>query len=217
MIVLSIEEAIEAFRERAQDWLAPMEEFERSKLQVPKRHDEWLAGRIAAKRAAQRATGLPFCRLVIRRSTEAHNRGQPELRIDGDGPRLGFISISHSSGYAAAAFDTERLGIDIERIIMPEPSLVDTALSAVERARLGDLSDAERPAAFTRSWCAKEAYSKWLGRGFAVPLHELDPEMDARVQIELGVLSHDPSIIWARAESREKLRPRWISQSTLRS
>lgn len=204
MIVLPVSEVRAAFETRGQEWLAPSEELERRRLSLEKRHDEWLAGRIAAKRAAQIATGLPFSRLVIRRSEASSNRGQPELRIDDRGPVLGFLSISHSSGYAAAAFDQSPLGIDLERVIDPAPSLIETALSEAERDQLHGLAGPARAAAFTRVWCAKEAYAKWLGRGFALPLQALEPARDERVAIELGTLGQDPAIIWARARARQE-------------
>jgi phosphopantetheinyl transferase len=199
LVVLAVPEVICSFEARGAHWLAPEEEEVRLTLALRKRHDEWLAGRIAAKRAVQRATGLPFSRLVIRASTAADNRGQPEVWIDGHRDKLGFLSISHSSGYAAACFGNAPSGLDLERVFVAAPGFEETAFSKAERERLSALSGWARSEAATQSWCAKEAYAKWLGRGFAVALHELEPANDTRVRVEHGRLPQDPQVLWARA------------------
>ena len=199
LITLSVDEVVRDFFERKPSWLAPEEETLRQSYGLEKRHDEWLAGRVAAKRAVQMHTGLPFRSLVIRRSTLDTNRGQPEVFVDGLTRLPGHLSISHASGYAAASFTAGRVGVDLERIFTPEESLLETVFSAEERLRISKLPEERRAAASTLAWCQKEAYAKWLGRGFALPLVSLEPSLDDRVRFEHGALPFAPEILWARA------------------
>jgi phosphopantetheinyl transferase len=207
LVTLSVDDVVRDFFARQPRWLAPEEETLRRSLGLKKRHDEWLAGRIAAKRAAQMFTGLPFRSLVIRRSVLENNRGQPELFVDGHTRLPGHLSISHAAGYAAASYTMGRVGVDLERIFFPEASLLETAFSVEERARLSSVPDERRAAASTLAWCQKEAYAKWLGRGFALPLVSLEPALDPRVSFEQGALPFAPEVLWARATERESSSP----------
>ncbi|MEU8843662.1 4'-phosphopantetheinyl transferase superfamily protein [Streptomyces roseus] len=85
-----------------------------------------------------------------------------------------WFSVSHSSDLALLAFGAAPLGVDVEAL--PEPELVSELagwLHARETAELEAGPEAERPAAFARTWVRKEAYLKGLGVGLA-----RDPALD---------------------------------------
>lgn len=182
-------------------WFAVEELTERERLATAKRRAEWTAGRLAAKRAVQRATGLPLSRLVIRRSARSGNRGQPEVFLDGGARLPGFLSITHAGGFAAATYSPTAVGLDLEALIEPAPAFIETVFAPAIARRLLALATPARALETTRAWCAKEAYAKWLGRGFALPLMDLDPHRDPRVRVEHGCLPGPSMMVWARAVS----------------
>lgn len=200
-MILDVLEADAAFQARASDWFSPEELEQRARLTHEKRRTEWTAGRVAAKRAVQREIGLPFSRLVIRRSERAENRGQPEVFLDGQARLPGFVSITHAGGLAAATYRRSPVGLDLEALIEPTPGFLEAAFSPELQERLLAVPAPERAMKATLAWCEKEAYAKWLGRGFALPLAALDPGRDPRVRLEHGVLPGARTLIWARAET----------------
>lgn len=125
-----------------------------------KRQTEWMAGRLAAKTLAQRATGhaahLPDIGIAY------HPEGAPYLEHR---PDLA-LSISHGGDYAVAGLPHTPetvLGLDIEKEqVLDIESILPVAFSDRERRRL-DPADRHR---FFECWTLKEAYLKYLGRGF---------------------------------------------------
>lgn len=90
------------------------------------------------------------------------------------------ISLSHTSGLAAAALSTSgRIGIDAEKIYEKDPvPLAARFFTASERDLV--MSNGCPPLKFTEIWTKKEAYLKYLGSGLSVPLSSFDvsaPEM----------------------------------------
>ncbi|HEX5569442.1 MAG TPA: 4'-phosphopantetheinyl transferase superfamily protein [Streptomyces sp.] len=76
------------------------------------------------------------------------------------------FSLSHAGDLVLLAFDDAPVGADVE----PYPSAVTVAettgaLHPRERAEIGGLPPAARPAAFARCWTRKEAYLKGTGTG----------------------------------------------------
>jgi phosphopantetheinyl transferase (holo-ACP synthase) len=154
-------------------YLHPSEERHAKGLTVDKRRVDYVAGRVAVKRAARRlaALGPPTSIAVL--PDEGSRAGAPVL-FDSAGRRLPTpVSISHGAGFAyAAAAALGRLGLDIERI---EPRLagfvegafapgeIDRWASALGRAEADDR-------AVTVAWCAKEALLKLAGVGLRAPL-----------------------------------------------
>ncbi|MDH6136273.1 4'-phosphopantetheinyl transferase [Kitasatospora sp. MAA4] len=83
------------------------------------------------------------------------------------------FSLAHSGDLVLFAFAATPVGVDVERLIEVEVAdEISTALHPRERLELAALADAERPAAFGRCWCRKEAYLKGTGTGLAVPAAE---------------------------------------------
>ena len=138
------------------------------KLTVPKRLREWVAARLAAKRLLSwrlqqaglylkpgeisienRPDGMPFARL-------------PDGAVLGDGT----LSLSHSSGWGAAAVcePWALVGIDLEAVAPRPKSFLETMAHDSEWAPWMEADFAEQ----TRLWTLKEAVSKLLGTGMSV-------------------------------------------------
>lgn len=90
-------------------WLTPAERIEAARIRSERRRDEWILGRIAAKRLA---IDLGLCESP--RDCAIPSRGvKPRLLLGGEPSPLE-LSISHSGPLAAAALDQRPVGIDIQ-------------------------------------------------------------------------------------------------------
>ena len=139
----------------------------------PKRRDEWLRGRVAAKGAV---------RMLTNRSLRPADIGITAPQPDG-GPQIGplwptawgaapLISISHKGELALAAAADPAIyagvGVDLERVAPRDGAFLAAAFSDAERAAIAALPEpAARDALATRLWCAKEAVAKSFGAGLA--------------------------------------------------
>lgn len=144
--------------------LADGEQEELAGITHPTQRIEWLA-----------------CRVVIRQLIEAQGGQYQGLQKDKYGKPFPIglpwhISLSHTSGWAAAAVHQSRpVGIDIEPIREQFRRVVPRVLSADENAHAAD--DPNRLAIY---WCAKEALYKLYGKRqltFREHLH-IDPFID---------------------------------------
>jgi len=134
---------------------------------APKRKAEFLAGRIAAKRAIAAALGLK-------------QGATPEIRKGANGaPTVAghrdlTVSISHSSGIAVALVALSAIGIDVERNEARCPALARWFLSEAERNEIATESQVQWDRAVTRLWTRKEAASKVGGWGGRLEFNRLD-------------------------------------------
>ena len=134
-------------------------------LQLERRRRDWLAGRLAAKRAVRAhydRTGKPIPPYA---SIEIWNEasGAPRISIRGRGGLSAdlAISIAHAEGAGVAglvASPTARVGVDVELTRPIDLALVRRVLSRGEIARIDD-SSADHPTALSL-WTAKEAAMK---------------------------------------------------------
>ncbi|MGN0025000.1 MAG: 4'-phosphopantetheinyl transferase family protein [Candidatus Avelusimicrobium sp.] len=133
-------------------------------LRFPKRRTEWLGGRFALKQLAAEVFGKTDLRQV---EVLPHESGKPVLWVGGDPCHLAF-SITHSSGYAAAAVSTTNkfLGIDLEKT---EHRIEAWAKDFFHPSELTDGSDAF----LTALWTQKEALVKLLGTGLSLNSYEV--------------------------------------------
>jgi 4'-phosphopantetheinyl transferase len=107
------------------------------------------------------------CRLC-----EKDHEGRPYLA----GAPLDF-SVSHTAGWVLfAVVAAGRIGVDIELVSADRASdaLARQVLGPAEQERFLLVARDERPAAFIRAWCRKEAAVKLTGHGIAAPLRTLD-------------------------------------------
>jgi 4'-phosphopantetheinyl transferase EntD len=146
--------------------LSPRERETLQTLALEKRRRDWVAGRLAAKRAVRFA-----CRTA---GEPAPDHAAIDIRNEADGApaftvqRLPWLSdrfnlsIAHSDGAAVAAMaetaTTGRVGVDLEVTKPLDLALVRRVLNAHELARLDD--SCSPPPAPLVLWTAKEAAMK---------------------------------------------------------
>jgi 4'-phosphopantetheinyl transferase len=140
-----------------------------------KRQTEWMAGRLAAKTLGQL---LAEDEPAITDLRVAHDRqGAPYLERR---PELS-LSISHAHDYAVAGLHQHTdtvIGLDLEK---HQPLDIALMLRTAFSAREGrHLDPADRPRFFA-CWTLKEAYLKYLGRGFRESLKQIEILDDTRI------------------------------------
>lgn len=152
--------------------------------------------RFVVTRSALRAVlgaylGVPPRSLTF--SYGAH--GKPAL--EGAHASLDF-NVSHSGEMAVVAAAWRRaVGVDVEQW-RPLPDLEAIAarvFAPAERATLGALADAERPAAFFRCWTRKEAFIKATGLGLAQPLDRFVVSLAADAPARFLDIAGDPDAL----------------------
>ena len=149
-------------------WLAAEEQEAVNRFKSLKRQVEWLAGRLAVKTLVSACLAPDIATATV---TVAHEpQGAPFLPQFPDH----CLSITHAGRMAVAAvsLDADRaIGIDVEHLPVPAgESFLSLAFSARERAAL-DPSD---PLSVARAWTLKEAYLKYIRRGFHKSLHRVE-------------------------------------------
>ncbi len=163
-------------------WLGALDRTEREQLDamtVPKRQRDWLAGRVAAKRAVQRRTGAPLWAIGIRAIADGAESGRPFAILGGK--RFEHLSITHAGDVAVAVSAGQPAGIDVE-VIEPRPELETLAFTETERADFDRLDGDNRDEAMTLMWCAKEAVAKHRGVGLRASFRELSVPPGMHVQ-----------------------------------
>jgi 4'-phosphopantetheinyl transferase len=81
------------------------------------------------------------------------------------------FSLSHSGEYALVGVAAHPIGVDVESV--PVAGTVDAVvgrLHPAERAEIQSSAPEDRPRAFARIWCRKEAYLKAVGIGVVADL-----------------------------------------------
>jgi 4'-phosphopantetheinyl transferase EntD len=146
-------------------------------LRVDKRRVEFIAGRVAAKRALA-GRGAAATEWSVLPATGA-SAGAPRVFGAGGAPLPIALSISHGADWAVAvAGDALRVGIDVERVERRAPSFLREAFAADELGRwavaLGGAP--EDPHVVTVAWCAKEALLKLDECGLRAPLPGIVPD-----------------------------------------
>lgn len=149
-------------------FLSEAEHAAASKFTVGKRLREWTAARLAAKRLLSwrlQQGGLYLKPAQI--SVENRPDGMPFARLpDGAVVGEGSLSLSHSSGWGAAAVcePWALVGVDMETVAPRTQAFLETMAHESEWAdwMLTDFTEQ------TRLWTLKEAVSKLLGTGLSV-------------------------------------------------
>lgn len=190
VVIISVDETWHA-RDRWAHALDDAERLEVERLRLERRRRERFAGRIAAKRAVQRATGLPFREIHIRRSCDDRDAGRPKVFIgDRSDPESSiYVSLAHSGGLAMAVARPAPVGLDLELVEAREPSFEALCFTADERRDLEGLTGPRRDAEVTRRFTEKEAVGKWRGVGLSLPFHAL--ARPRALEVESGFLRID--------------------------
>ncbi len=149
--------------------LGPSERAAFSALASDKRRRDWLAGRIAGKRALAAFLGSRGQRPPEQAAIEILNGegGQPYARCEGEARSLlgsAAFSISHcaAGGLCAVAAGGGPIGADWETVEPREPAALALYCRPEELEALG-----AGPEGQTRAWTMKEAVLKFLGLGLA--------------------------------------------------
>ncbi|MEK6974835.1 MAG: SDR family NAD(P)-dependent oxidoreductase [Candidatus Thermoplasmatota archaeon] len=146
-------------------WFTNPERQQYARFTVPKRADEWRAGRLAAKKAVMEThPGLGPLDVEVKAD---ETTGRPRLVIQGEESAL-WLSISHRSGLAVAALSPGAVGIDLETIEDRERSFLEEAFNVHELKVLLEAADPRVDAACM--WAAKEAALKRVGVGLKADL-----------------------------------------------
>jgi 4'-phosphopantetheinyl transferase len=137
-----------------------------SAIRSEKRRVEFLAGRIAAKRAL----GAPRFGM---------SRGASILRDPSGAPRIAgredlFVSISHTNPYAVAVVSARPVGVDVEADDPRPAGLSRYFFSHREKRLLFGLGPEPMRRTVNQLWSRKEAVSKVVSLGGALPFNQLD-------------------------------------------
>ncbi|MFW6022140.1 MAG: 4'-phosphopantetheinyl transferase family protein [Halanaerobiaceae bacterium] len=157
-----------------------------------KRKIQWIAGRYAVKSA--------LFKYKIRENSLLMNLSSINvLKDNNSAPYIAQYpdincTISHSYPFCIAVVSRKNIGIDIEKIFLPETSLVNYYFNKKEKEVLKDFENAEE---YSRkaivSWTRKEAVSKVLRLGMKMDFKNLDTTEDKVYNdyIENGVINLD--------------------------
>jgi 4'-phosphopantetheinyl transferase len=172
--------------------LTPGEREGLARCRTAKRREEFVAGRVAARRAL--ALLAPELRAEVSARTEGQDSGRPFF-VGAPGVAL---SISHSAGLAVAAVaHGGPLGVDLEYPVEVGAAFQEEAFAP------GELEGYRAPCAdrmepITAAWAMKEAVLKVWGVGLRAPLQqvavrpvELDTSgasVSLRLSLETGTL-----------------------------
>ena len=137
------------------------------RLREPRRRAQFIAGRVAARRALGMFLGRTVAaKVAIGRAAS----GAP--LVDGHGSLR--VSIAHSGEVAVAVVAPFPIGVDIERNDMRPDSFARLFFTGAERRKISLAAAGERHTVINMLWTRKEAASKvghWGGR---LPFARLD-------------------------------------------
>jgi len=151
----------------AENFLSEREMYKLSSLRFPKRRDEWLLGRWAAKSLVQSISpyrGYTLDELEIRNT----KNGAPFIQQPDGAVLADCLSISHSHRQAVCALSLGQnfnIGADLEKIEVRTDEFVADYFTAMERETISSLPNEIRQTAVNLIWSMKESMLKALGVG----------------------------------------------------
>jgi NAD(P)-dependent dehydrogenase (short-subunit alcohol dehydrogenase family)/phosphopantetheinyl transferase len=172
------------------DFLSAPEQAQFQTFAHPKRRQEWLAGRIAAKSAVGILQGLgapdPSAVRIV-----TGEEGRPGVALDGAGMAISpFVSIAHSGALAAALATLQPgFGIDVEGI-SGSASEVESEFAGPDETALVYGAVAVRDAALTCLWATKEACRKAMGAAGIAPRDLILRALERSGEYLVCVLDH---------------------------
>lgn len=162
--------------EAGEGFLSPAEQRKVSGFRFPKRRDDWLLGRRAAKALL---LGLPEYGRFSPEEIEILNtpEGAPYVRLPGGVVSPDRISISHSHHFAfclLASGAQVNLGADLEKIEPRSQALVEDFFTPAEQEWVAAYRAGDRDLAVTLVWSAKEAMLKALRTGLGLDTRRVE-------------------------------------------
>ena len=145
-----------------QDWLSTLEQTRYQQFRFPKKSQDWLSGRWAAKSLINTIFSERKPNSLDQLCVQNESSGAPF--IEWHGKRLdGSLSISHRGGLAAAAYCPEpdvTIGIDLELIEAKSQGFVEDYFTAQEATWVLSLSEDQQALAASLLWSGREAILK---------------------------------------------------------
>jgi 4'-phosphopantetheinyl transferase len=153
--------------------LDDVERERRSAYRREEDRDRFLVGCALAKVALGRYLGRPPETIRVTRTCPTCGKPHGKPALPGSGIEL---SLSHSGDVVVVALAAAPVGVDVEAVAgarFDVDELRRLAFSDDEARVLDGLEASERRRAFLVSWTRKEAVTKAVGAGLAVPLREV--------------------------------------------
>ncbi|HTX89628.1 MAG TPA: 4'-phosphopantetheinyl transferase superfamily protein [Anaerolineales bacterium] len=175
-----------------------------STLRFPKRRDEWLLGRWAAKSLVH---SMPTYQHYSLEEIEIRNapEGAPYIRPPGEAASPDCLSISHRDRSALCALTMGsglRVGVDLEKIEPRSTAFVADYFTPAEQALANAGQAGTSQAVVTLIWSAKEAMLKALGVGLRWDTRRVEVREIAGSPPEDG-----PQDQWQKLQVADQERP----------
>ena len=156
-------------------WLGPRERETAHRSWLPRRREEWAAGRWAARQAVAKLRGGCAEQIEILAAAD----GAPEVWA-GQARMAVAVSISHRGGFAAALATAAGVdpGCDLELVETRTGAFEADWFTPRERAAVERAAPADRDLLTTVIWSAKEAALKVLRHGLRVDTREVEISLD---------------------------------------
>ncbi len=178
----------------APSFLSPEEMADLGALRFPRRREDWLSGRWAAKRllAALQPAGQPFIptEYALLRSPSGapilHHRGSPLPQS---------LSLSHRAGgvfCACCPLPGAAVGVDLECVEDRHPAFYQDYFTPTEQAFAAEVEPNAPAVWFNLLWSAKEAVLKSLELGLKADPRRVEISADPHIWQALNLLASPP-------------------------
>jgi len=120
-----------------------------------------------------------------------------EIKVGADGkplltdyPEI-FFNLSHSGHYVVCGLGARPVGVDIQKMGHPNLKLARRFFAPSEADWLFSLPEKKQTRAFYDLWALKEAYMKYTGKGFRLPMHafQIDCQKEESINSEMAILT----------------------------
>ncbi len=132
--------------------------------------------------------------MLLQRAVERVHGISGSLRMtqgEGGKPMLSDYSdihfnMSHSGHYVVCGFGSQPVGVDIQKMELPNLKLARRFFAQSEADWLFSLSTESQTRGFYDLWALKEAYMKYTGKGFNLPMHAFQVDCQNERSINPG-------------------------------
>jgi len=148
-------------------FLAPPERRKLASLRFPKRRDEWLLGRWAAKSLVKSIPSYQYFS-ADEMEIQTTSEGAPYLCLPSGSASQDCLSISHCERHALCALSSGpglKFGVDLEKIEARPENFIEDYFTPSEREMVHSYPLELRDLVATLVWSLKEAMLKALGVG----------------------------------------------------